>query len=50
LMVYSESTRHYWCTLRKFGENCEIHPPLADLYSLLFISTLAAQVKSLPLE
>jgi hypothetical protein len=39
LMVYSESTRHYWCTLRKFRESCEIHPPLADLYSLLIYTS-----------
>jgi hypothetical protein len=50
LIVYSESTRHYWCTLRKFGESCEIHLPLVDLYSLLLAFALAARVGSLPLE
>jgi hypothetical protein len=49
-MVSSESTRHYWCTLRKFGESHEIHPSLADLYSLLLALAFAALVGSLPLE
>jgi hypothetical protein len=47
-MVYSESTRHYWCTLRKFRESCEIHPPLADLHNLLLALALASQVGRLP--
>jgi hypothetical protein len=50
LMVYSESTCHYWCTLRNFGESREIHRSLADLYSLLLALALAAWVGSLPLE
>jgi hypothetical protein len=48
LMVYGESTRHYWRTLGEFGESCEIHPPLADLYHLLL--ALVVQVGCLPLE
>jgi hypothetical protein len=50
LMVYRESTRHYWRTLRKFGESREIHPPLADLYHLLLALALVVRVGCLPLE
>jgi hypothetical protein len=50
LMVYNESTRHYWCTLGQFGESCEIHPPLADLHNLLLALALAARVGRLSLE
>jgi hypothetical protein len=50
LMVYSECTRHYWWTLGKFGESCEIHPLLADLHNLLLALALAARVGRLPLE
>jgi hypothetical protein len=50
LMVYRESTRHYWRTLREFGESCEIHPLLADLYHLLLAVALVVQVGCLSLE
>jgi hypothetical protein len=50
LMVYGESTRHYWRTLRKFGESCEVHPPLADLYHLLLALALVVWGGCLPLE
>jgi hypothetical protein len=49
-MVYRESTRHYWCTLREFRESCEVHPPLADLYHLLLALALVVRVGCLPLE
>jgi hypothetical protein len=49
-MVYRESTRHYWRTLEEFGESCEVHPPLADLYHLLLALALVVQVGCLPLE
>jgi hypothetical protein len=48
LMVYRESTRHYWCTLGEFGESCEVYPPLADLHYLLL--ALIVRVGWLPLE
>jgi hypothetical protein len=50
LMVYVESTRHYWRTLGEFEESCEIHPPLADLYHLLLALALAIRAGCLPLE
>jgi hypothetical protein len=50
LMVYRESTHHYWRTLRKLGESCEVHPPLADLYHLLLALVLVVRVGCLPLE
>jgi hypothetical protein len=50
LMVYRESTRHYWRTLGRFGESREIHPPLADLYHLLLALALVVRVGCLPLE
>jgi hypothetical protein len=50
LMVNRESTRHYWRTLREFGESCEVHPPLADLYHLLVALALVVQVECLPLK
>jgi hypothetical protein len=49
-MVYRESTRHYWRTLREFGKSREVHPPLADLYHLLLALALVVQVGCLPLE
>jgi hypothetical protein len=49
-MVYRESTRHYWRTLGEFGESCEVHPPLADLYHLLLALALVVRVGCLPLE
>jgi hypothetical protein len=49
-MVYRESTRHYWCTLGEFGESCEVHPPLADLYHLLLALALVVRAGCLPLE
>jgi hypothetical protein len=49
-MVYRESTHHYWRNLEEFGESCEVHPPLADLYHLLLALTLVVQVGCLPLE
>jgi hypothetical protein len=50
LMVYRESTRHYWRTLGEFGESCEVHHPLADLYHLLLALALVVRVGCLPLE
>jgi hypothetical protein len=50
LMVYRESTRHYWRTLGEFGESCEVHPPLADLYHLLLALAIVVRVGCLPLE
>jgi hypothetical protein len=50
LMVYSECTRHNWCTLGKFGESCKIHPPLANLHNLLLALALAVRFGHLPLE
>jgi hypothetical protein len=50
LMVYGESTRHYRRTLREFGESCEVHPPLADLYHVLLAFALAVRAGCLPLE
>jgi hypothetical protein len=50
LMVYRESTHHYWRTLRKFGESCEVHPPVANLYHLLLALVLVVQVGCLPLD
>jgi hypothetical protein len=50
LMVYGENTRHYWRTLGEFGESCEIHPPLADLYHLLLALALVVRVGCFPLE
>jgi hypothetical protein len=50
LMVYRESTHHYWRTLREFGESCEVHPPLADLYHLLLVLALVAWAGCLPFE
>jgi hypothetical protein len=47
-MVYRESTRHYWRTLREFGQSCEVHPPLADLHYLLL--ALIVRAGCLPLE
>jgi hypothetical protein len=41
LMVDRESTRHYWCPLKKFGESGEVHPSLADLDHLLLALALA---------
>jgi hypothetical protein len=49
-MVYRESTRHYWCTLGEFGESCEVHPPLADLYHLLLALALVVRAGCLPLK
>jgi hypothetical protein len=49
-MVYRESTRYYWRTLGKFGESCEIHPPLVDLYHLLLAFALVVWAGCLPLE
>jgi hypothetical protein len=49
-MVYRKSARHYWRTLWEFGESCEIHPPMADLYHLLLALTLVVRVGCLPLE
>jgi hypothetical protein len=49
-MVYGESTHHYWRTLGKFRESCEVHPPLADLYHLLLALALVVQAGCLPLE
>jgi hypothetical protein len=49
-MVYEESTSHYWCTLGEFGEGCEVHPSLADLYHLLLALALVVQAGCLPLE
>jgi hypothetical protein len=50
LMVYRESTRHYWRTLGKFGESCEVHPPLADLYHMLLALPFVVRVGCFPLE
>jgi hypothetical protein len=50
LMVDRESTRHYWRTLREFGESSEVHPPLADLYHLLLALATVVRVGCLPLE
>jgi hypothetical protein len=50
LMVYGESTRHYWRTIGEFGESCEVHPPLADLYHLLLALALVVWARYLPLE
>jgi hypothetical protein len=50
LMVDRESTRHYWHTLREFGESCEVHPSLADLYHLLLALALVIWVECLPLK
>jgi hypothetical protein len=50
LIVYRESTRHYWCILGEFGESCEVHPPLADLYHLLLALALVVWAGCLPLE
>jgi hypothetical protein len=49
-MVYGESTHHYSRTLGKFGESCEVHPPLVDLYHLLLALALVVRVGCLPLE
>jgi hypothetical protein len=49
-MVHRESTRHYWHTLGEFGESCEVHPPLADLYHLLLALALVVWAGYLPLE
>jgi hypothetical protein len=50
LMVYRESTHHYWRTLGEFGESCEVHPPLADLYHLLLALALVVRAGCLPLK
>jgi hypothetical protein len=50
LMVYRKSTRHFWRTLSEFGESCEVHPPLADLYHLLLALALVVWAGCLPLE
>jgi hypothetical protein len=50
LMVYVESTHHYWRTLGEFRESREVHPPLADLYHLLLALALVVRVGCLPLE
>jgi hypothetical protein len=50
LMVYRESTRHYWRTLGEFGESCEVHPPLVDLYHLLLALALVVRAGCLLLE
>jgi hypothetical protein len=50
LMVYRESTHHYWRTLGKFRESCEVHPPLADLHYLLLALALVVRVGWLRLE
>jgi hypothetical protein len=50
LMVYRESTCHYWHTLGEFGKSCEVHPSLANLYHLLLALTLVVWVGCLPLE
>jgi hypothetical protein len=50
LLVYRESTRHYWRTLGKFGESCEIHPPLTDLYHLPLALALVVWARCFPLE
>jgi hypothetical protein len=50
LTIYRESTHHYWRTLEEFGESCEIHPPLVDLYYLLFALALVVHAGCLPLE
>jgi hypothetical protein len=50
LMSDRESTRHYWRTLREFGESGEINPSLADLDHLLSALALVVRVGSLPLE
>jgi hypothetical protein len=50
LIVYSKCTHHEWCTLRKFGESCKIHPPLANLHNLLLALALAVWIGRLPLE
>jgi hypothetical protein len=50
LMVYRESTRHYWRTLGEFGESCEVYPPLADLYHLPLALALVIRAGCLPLE
>jgi hypothetical protein len=50
LMVYRESTRHYWRTLGEFRKSGEVHPPLADLYHLLLALALVVWVGCLPLE
>jgi hypothetical protein len=49
LMIYKESTHHYWRTLGEFGESCEDHPPLADLYHLLLTLALIVRARCLPL-
>jgi hypothetical protein len=49
-MVYRESTRHYWRTFEEFGESCEVHPPLTDLYHLLLALALVGRAGCLPLE
>ena len=51
LMEYRENTRHHWCTLGKFGESCEIHPPLTNLQDLplaLALVALVALARRLP--
>jgi hypothetical protein len=50
LMVYRESTCHYWRTLGEFGESCEVHPPLADLHHLLLALAFVVRAGCLPLE
>jgi hypothetical protein len=50
LIVYRESTRHYWHTLGEFGKSHEVHPSLADLYHLLLALALAVRVGCLPLK
>jgi hypothetical protein len=49
-MVYGASTRHYWRTFGEFGESCEVHPPLANLYHLLLALAFVVWVGCLPLE
>jgi hypothetical protein len=50
LVVDRESTRHYRCSLKEFGESGEVHPSLADLDHLLLSLALAGWVGWLPLK
>jgi hypothetical protein len=50
VMVDRKSTRHYWCSLGKFGESGEVHPSLAVLDHLLLALVLAGWIGCLPLE
>jgi hypothetical protein len=50
LMVYGESTRHYWRTLGEFGESREVHSSLVDLDHLLLALALVVWAECLPLE